>query len=391
MPPQREWFDTDYYKVLGVPTNADEKAITKAYRKLAKQFHPDANQGSEAAAERFKDISAAYDVLGDEAKKAEYDEVRRMVASGATFGPGPGGAGGGFGGGGAGFDPRGFQQFTRSDFDGGGLGDVFSGLFNRRGGGGRRGGGASGPRPGSDLETNLHLSFRDAIDGVTTSVRFTALSSCSVCNGTRAEPGTDPVRCPACGGAGEIASNQGPFAFSEVCPNCQGTGSIVEHPCRHCQGNGVEVRPREVKVRIPAGVNDGQRIRVKGRGAPGTNGGAAGDLYVVVGVEPHPFLTRRGERDLAIDVPITVAEAALGAQVKVPTLEETVTVKVKPGTQSGTTVRVRGRGVHLHGAQGSLFVTFEVKVPTELDDEQRAAFEALAAASAPSPRTHLGV
>lgn len=385
MPPQREWFDTDYYEVLGVASNADEAAITKAYRKLAKQFHPDANQGSEAAADRFKQISAAYEVLGNAERKAEYDEVRKMVASGATFGPGPGG---GFGG--DGFDPR-FQTFRAGDagFDAGGLGDIFGGLFNRRGGG--RGAGAPMDRRGSDLETQLHLGFREAIDGVTTSVRFTALSTCSVCNGTRAEPGTQPRRCDRCGGSGEISSNQGPFAFSEVCPQCQGTGTIVEHPCSHCTGSGLEVRPREVKVRIPAGVADGQRIRVKGRGTPGTGGGPPGDLYVVVGVEPHPLFARRGERDLELHVPITPSEAALGAEVKVPTLHESVTVKVKAGTQPGTTVRVRGRGVHLHGKQGSLYVTFDIVTPTDLTDEQTAAYRTLAESQSNSVRAHLGV
>jgi molecular chaperone DnaJ len=385
MAPQREWFDTDYYAVLGVPATADDKTLTKAYRKLAKQFHPDANQGSEQAEARFKEISAAYEVLGDKEHRPEYDEVRQMVANGAR----PGG-GGGFGGGG--FDPRGFQetQFDASGFDGAGLGDIFSGLFQRRGRGATPAN--AGPRRGDDLETSLHLGFREAIEGVTTSVRFTAPSTCSVCKGTRAEPGTSPIRCPQCDGRGEISSPQGPFAFSEVCPRCQGAGSLVEHPCRHCGGTGVEVRSREVKVRIPPGVSDGQRIRAKGRGAPGANGGRAGDLFVQVSVERHPLFQRKGDHDLAVRVPITIPEAALGAEIRVPTLDEPVKLKVKPGTQSGTTVRVRKRGVPAEkGESGSLFVTFDVAIPQELNEAQAAAMRALAEADPSSPRAHLEV
>ncbi len=390
MAPQREWFEKDYYKALGVAANATDKEINRAYRSLAKKYHPDANRGDAAAEERFKEISAAYDVLGDAEKRKEYDQVREMVASGQFgpggpgFGPGAGGAGGaGFGAG-----PGGFH------FEGD-LGDLLGNLFNaQRGARGRRGGpaGARGPQRGDDLETELHLDFGDAAHGVTTTVAFTAPATCSVCHGTGAKPGTVPERCPTCGGSGHVAVDQGPFSFSEVCPTCGGRGEIVKEPCPQCGGRGVEVRPREVKVRIPVGVNDGARIRVAGRGAAGAYGGPPGDLYVVVHVSPHRVFGRKGRKDLTVKVPVTFAEAALGTTVKVPTLDEPVSVKVKSGTASGTTVRVRGRGLHPpKGGAGDLYVTFDVVVPPKLSKEQREAVEALAGTFTDDPRAGLGV
>src|SRR5690242_999779 len=389
MAPQREWFEKDYYDILGVSKDASEKDITRAYRKLAKQYHPDANPGNAAAEERFKEVSSANDVLGDTAKRKEYDDVRQMVASGVG---GPGGFGGG---GGFGFDPGGAGAYgagqTINFEDIGGFGDLFGNLFGRAAG--RRGGrnAAAGSRRGQDLEAELYLDFLEAVQGVTTTVSFTAEAVCSTCGGSGAKPGTAPERCPECGGIGMIARNQGPFSVSEVCPKCGGSGQIIADKCPTCRGRGVEVRPRDVKVRIPAGVDDGQRIRVKGRGGAGTNGGPPGDLYVVVHVRPHAVFGRSG-RDLTVRVPITFAEAALGARVKVPTLDEPVTVKVAPGTQSGKTVRVRGRGIPKpKSGHGDLLVTFEVAVPTQLDGEARQAVEALASALPENPRAHLGV
>ena len=338
MAPQREWFEKDYYAVLGVQSGASEKEMQRAYRKLAKQYHPDANQGDAEAEERFKEISAANDVLGDAEKRKEYDEVREMVACGA----GPGGFGG-FGGAG----PGGFQGQTIHFEDIGGLGDLLGGLFGGGGGAGAAdgaGGARRGPQRGADLETELYLDFLDAVHGVTTSVSLTAEAPCSVCHGSGAKPGTFPETCPTCGGSGAVAVDQGPFSFSQVCPTCGGRGPIVKDKCQQCKGRGTEVRPREVKVRMPSGVRDGQRIRVQGRGAPGTSGGPPGDLYVVVHVGEHPIFGRSGTKHLTVTVPITFAEAALGAQVKVPTLDGPVTVKVPAGTQAGKTVRVRGRG-----------------------------------------------
>ena len=387
MAPQREWFEKDYYAALGISSDASDKDVQRAYRKLAKQYHPDANAGDAAAEERFKEVSAAHDVLGDAEKRKEYDQVREMVANGG----GPGG----FGGYGPGFDGA---QFHFDD--GGGLGDLLGNLFGSGGGGrggfGRRGRGRGagpvGPVRGEDLETELHLDFLDAVHGITTTVNLTSDAPCSVCGGTGAEPGTFPDVCSTCGGSGAVAVDQGPFSFSQVCPTCGGRGQVITHKCKKCRSTGVERRRREVKVRIPAGVKDGQRIRVKGRGGAGRNGGPPGDLYVVVHVGTHTILGRSGRANLTVTVPITFAEAALGAQVKVPTLDAPVTVKVPPGTQSGAKVRVRGRGITpAKGEPGDLIVTFEVVVPERLTADEREAIEAMAHKVTANPRQHLGV
>jgi len=292
----------------------------------------------------------------------------------------------GFGGPGSG---AGSYTFTTDDF--GGLGDLFSGLFGRasarRGGGFTRG---PGPQRGADLETELYLSFEDAVAGVTTTVHLTSEAVCSTCAGTGAKPGSAPVTCSNCGGRGVIDENQGLFSFSSPCPVCAGRGIKVLDPCPTCGGTGTEHRPREVKVRIPAGVSDGQRIRLKGRGGPGRNGGPPGDLYVVVHVAPHRLFAREGN-DLMITVPITFPEAALGTKLKVPTLNgDTVTLKIPPGTRSGRVFRVRGRGVETKKGTGDLLVKVEVAVPAKLTKEQREAVEAFAAATTESPRDYLG-
>jgi len=380
MAPQREWFEKDYYDVLGVAPGASEKDIQKAYRKIAKEDHPDANPGDSAAEERFKEASAAHAVLGDAEKRKEYDEVREMVASGA--GPGNFGPGGG----------NDYGQFNFDDA-GGGFSDLLGDLFGGRGGGRRaRGRQTAGPQRGHDLETELHIDFLDAVHGVTTTVALTSDAACSKCGGSGAEPGTFPETCPTCAGSGSVAVDQGPFSFSQICPTCGGRGQVVRTPCKKCKGSGVERRRREVKVRIPAGVRDGQRIRVKGRGAAGGNGGPPGDLYVVVHVGAHEIFERAGKKDLRVRLPITFTEAALGAQVKVPTLHGPVTVKVPPGTQSATTVRVRGRGITPgKGEPGDLLVTFDVVVPDKLSGDERAAVESLAEKLPQNPREHLGV
>ena len=379
MAPQREWFDKDYYKVLGVPQSATENEIRSAYRKLAKQNHPDANPGKE---ERFKEISAAYDVLSDPGKRKEYDEIRRL---------GPMAAAGGFPGGGGGPGGAGGATFN---FRGDNLGDLFGDILGRFGAGGAGAGRtrttAQAGHRGEDLEAELHLSFIDALNGVTTTVNVTSEATCSTCHGSGAAPGTSPVVCSRCGGRGVVSDNQGLFSFSRACPQCGGRGMMVESPCPICQGTGTEVRPRQVKVRIPPGVDDGQRIRVKGRGGAGRGGGPAGDLWVTVRVAPHQMFGRKG-RNLTLTVPITFAEAALGAEVTVPTLDGSVVLRVPPGTRSGRTFRVKGRGVADEKGAGDLLVTVEVAVPTKLSPAQREAIEALASASTESPRTHLGV
>jgi molecular chaperone DnaJ len=370
-----------------VSESADPKEITKAYRKLARENHPDAKPDDAAAEERFKEISAAHDVLGDAAKRKEYDQVREMVASGV--GPGGPGGFGGFGGGGG---PGGFGNVRVEDLgDLGDLGGLFGNLFGGRGARRGRNAGPVGPQRGNDIETELHLDFLDAVQGVTTSVSFTADAVCSVCHGSGAEPGTTPDVCPQCGGSGEVLVDQGPFSFSQVCPTCGGRGTIIKNPCHQCGGRGVERRRRDVKVRIPPGVEDGQRIRVAGRGAAGANGGPPGDLFVVVHVGKHPIFGRKG-KDLTVRVPITFTEAALGTQVKVPTLDKPVTVKVPAGTQSGKTVRVRGRGIDTgKESPGDLLVTFDVVVPKKVDGAAKKAIEDLGDALTENPREHLGV
>jgi molecular chaperone DnaJ len=370
--PQREWFEKDYYKTLGVSSTATAKEITSAYRKLAKQHHPDTNPGHE---ETFKEISAAYDVLGDASRRKEYDEVRTMGPVGATGFPG------GFGGPGAGGG-----TFRVDDM--GDLGDLFGGLFGR----GRQRGGSTGPQRGSDVEAELHLSFEDAVKGVTTSVNLTTDARCHTCAGTGSAPGTQPATCPRCNGAGTLQDNQGLFSLSQICPQCGGRGTVVTTPCPTCNGSGVEHRNRTVKVRIPAGVEDGQRIRVKGRCAAGRGNAPSGDLYVVVRVDRHGLFGRRG-RNLTLTVPVSYPEATLGTTLKVPTLNDPVTLKVPAGTPSGRTFRVKGRGVPAgkKSTTGDLLVTVEVAVPDTLTDEQRAAVEALAAVVEPPTRDVLGV
>jgi molecular chaperone DnaJ len=372
--PQREWFEKDYYKVLGVDEKATAKEITRAYRKLARQLHPDANPDDPSAEERFKEVSAAYDVIGDEEKRKEYDEVRRLgPMAGAGFGGAPPGGDGGF------------------NFEAGDLGDLLGGLFGRNRSGAPGGVRGTGPQRGADLEAELHLPFREAVRGVTTALHLTSDAPCSTCHGSGARPGTTPQSCPQCGGRGVLDENQGLFSFSTPCPNCGGRGAVITDPCPTCRGRGVERRPREVKVRIPPGVDDGQRIRLKGRGGPGRNGGPSGDLFVVAHVEPDPVFGRKG-KDLTITVPVLFSEAALGTKLTVPTIDgDQVTLKIPGGTPSGKVFRVKGRGVKTKKATGDLLVTVQITVPRKLSREQRAAVEAFAAATSDSPREHLGV
>jgi molecular chaperone DnaJ len=377
---RREWFEKDYYAVLGVPKNASDAEIRKAYRKLAQQHHPDTKQGDPQAEERFKEITAAYDVLGDAEKRTAYDRVREMGASG--FGPGFGGAG--WPGGATGGWPGGVR-YEHVDVDD--ISDLFGGLF---GGGGRRGGRRGGVRRGADLETQITADFEDAIAGTTVPVRIDGPAVCSRCRGSGAEPGTTPVTCPQCGGRGEIAENQGFFSMSRPCPRCGGAGRIVEAPCTSCGGSGAERRTRTLQVRIPSGIRDGARIRVVGKGEPGPAGAPPGDLYVKVAVRPHPVFGRRGD-DLTVDLPITYPEAALGANVEVPTLNGPVTLKIPAGTPTGKTFRVRGRGAPRRGGRGDLLAKVHVDVPTKLSREQKELVKQLREAQAESPRARLGV
>jgi molecular chaperone DnaJ len=376
--PQREWFDKNYYSLLGVSETASQKDITKAYRQLARKLHPDANPDDKAAEERFKEVSAAYEVIGDPDKREQYDEVRRLGPAAGGFGPG-------------GFGPGGFGDASGARFDAGDISDLIGNLFTRGRAGGRSSAAPSGPRRGADIEATLTMPFDDAARGATTTVNVVSDIRCPDCFGSGAAVGTSPRPCPDCGGTGAIEEDQGFFSFSRPCPTCAGRGRIIETPCPTCSGLGSVRRPRQVKVRIPQGVRDGQRIRVKGRGGAGANGGPDGDLYVRVQVEPHRLFGRNAD-NLTITVPVTFAEAALGADVTVPTLDgEPVTIRVPPGTRSGRTFRVRGRGVVTPRARGEPPVSLQTDIPPEPSHAERAALEALAAAGEESPRAHLEV
>lgn len=385
---RREWFEKDYYQVLGVPKNASSADIRKAYRKLAQKFHPDANPGNKQAEERFKEISAAHEVLGDEEKRKQYDQVREMAASGAGFG-GFGGAPGGWttGPGGQRVRVENIPYGAEGGFDVGDLGDLFS-VFTGRGGG--RGRTQQAVR-GADLETEARISFEDAMSGTTVPLRIQGPAPCPVCGGSGAEPGTSPVTCPQCGGTGEVSVNQGLFSMSRTCPRCHGNGRLVEHPCHECQGSGSVRRTREFSVRVPAGVKDGARIKVSGRGESGSAGARAGDLYVVVRVAPHRLFGRRGA-DLTLELPVTYPEAALGANVQVPTLNGPVMLKVPSGTPSGKTFRIKGKGAPKpKGGAGDLLVTVNVDVPQKLSREEKDLLARLRDVERRDPRSRIGV
>jgi molecular chaperone DnaJ len=366
--PSREWFEKDYYAVLGVPRNASPADIKKAYRKLAQQYHPDSAKNDPAAEERFKEVSAAYDVLGDEKKRREYDQVRDMASSGFRGG-GPGG---------------GRVRFEDLGFDVGGIGDLFD-LFGGAGFG--RGGARQGPR-GADLAAEVEVSFEDALAGTTIPLRVTGNAPCGTCGGSGARPGTQPQTCVQCGGTGQVAVDQGLFSMARPCPRCGGRGQVIEDPCPTCGGSGSTLATRALRVKIPAGVEDGARIRLAGRGEVGP-GGRAGDLFVTVRVRPHRLFGRRGS-DLTMNLPVTYPEAALGAQVKVPTLNGAVTLKVPSGTRSGRTFRIRGKGAPRRGGgRGDLLVTVQVEVPSRLSKEERQLLKRLQEVSGESPRAGL--
>ena len=378
---RREWFEKDYYQVLGVAKNATASEIKKAYRKLAQQHHPDANQGNPDAESRFKEISSAYDVLGDEEKRKRYDEVRDMGAAGA-------GGPGGWPGAGAGSWPGGGVRYEEVPFD---LDDLL-GMFGGRGGarGAGRGRGGARAQRGADLETDVTVPFDDAMTGTTVPVKITGPAPCHSCHGTGAAPGTTPTTCARCGGAGEVAVNQGFFSMSQPCSECHGTGRKIETPCPTCLGAGAERRTRTLQVKVPAGVRDGARIRLKGRGESGAAGGQSGDLYVRVHVRPHEMFGRKGD-DLTLDLPITYPEAALGAQVKVPTLNGSVTLKIPAGTPGGKTFRLKGKGAPRGKGHGDLLVTTRVDVPHRLTKEAKQLLKQLQDAEERSPREGLGV
>ena len=387
----KDFLEKDYYKALGVAKDASQGDIKKAYRKLARELHPDKNPGDAKAEARFKEVSEAYGVLSDESRRREYDEARSLFGSGMPGGGFPGGfRPGGGGAGGTTFDLNDLfgQGATRANQGAGGLGDLFGGLFGGRGGATRGRTGAAGAR-GADVETEVTLDFPEAVHGVTVPLQLASPAACRTCGGIGARPGTAPRQCPICLGVGLVTRNQGAFAFSEPCRECRGTGSVIDEPCPDCRGSGVTTQTRTITVKIPAGVADGQRIRLAGKGVPGERGGPAGDLYVRVHVRAHELFGRKGD-DLTLTLPVTFPEAALGTTVRVPTMDGSVTLKVPAGTASGRTFRVRGRGVPKRsGGAGDLLVTAEVAVPKNLPGEAKEALEKYAVAQPDDPRPQI--
>lgn len=364
---QNEWVSKDYYGDLGVSSTASHDEIKKAYRKIARENHPDAKPGDNAAEERFKKAAEAYDVIGDEKERKEYDQLKSAVGSGSFPGFGRGG--------GSGF-PSGFRQ-TQSDFDvsdlfgdragggaaeDGGFGDIFGGLFNRSGGSR----GTARPTRGADVETEITLDFAEAAKGTTIPIQLTGDAPCNVCHGSGSKSG-NPSTCGVCSGSGFTSETRGAFGMSAPCANCGGSGQVITDPCPHCTGTGTVNRTRSITVRIPAGVIDGQKVRLAGQGEAGPNGKPAGDLFVTVHVRDDQVFTRSGD-DLEVTVPVSFAELALGDTITVPTLDAPVRVKVPAGTPDGRTLRVRGRGVPKSGGTaGDLLVTVQVQVPKNLD------------------------
>jgi molecular chaperone DnaJ len=357
----------DYYEVLGVSRGADADEIKKAYRKLAVKYHPDKNPGDKTAEEKFKELGEAYEVLSNTDKRAAYDRFGHAAFQG----------GGGFGGGAGGVhDP--FEVF-REVFGGGrgGGGGIFESIFgDAMGGDGSERGGRG---RGADLRYDMRITFNEAARGVDKEIEISKLQACETCHGSGAEPGSKVTTCPTCAGHGQVAVARGFFNIAQTCPRCRGAGQIVEKPCHACDGEGRVEQTAKIKIKIPAGVEDGTRLRSSGQGEGGSRGGPPGDLYVVLHVEPHEIFQRDGT-DLFCSVPISFAKAALGGEVKVPTLEGSAVLKVPAGTPSGKTFRLRGKGLpEVHGRGiGDLHAKLYIEVPTRLTSVQRAHLQAFA-------------
>ena len=363
----------DFYKVLGVPKNASQEDIKKAYRKLARQYHPDRNAGDKDAEAKFKEVSQANDTLSDPDKRKTYDRNSGPFGAGGPGGFRPGGGAGAGGG-----------------FDSSQFGDILSNLFGGAAGGRGGGGGQARPQPGRDLETEVRLSFDQAVAGVKLPLSVPTQTTCTTCRGTGARPGTAPTICPQCQGRGVEAEGQGLFSISQPCPRCGGSGTVIEDPCATCHGSGLTKTVKKYRVSIPAGVRDGSRIRLAGKGEPGINGGPPGDLYVVTRVAASTVFKRKGD-NLEVEVPLTIPEAVVGAKVEVPTLSGTKTLKVPAGTPSGTVQRLRGEGPPKLAGSGSgdIHYRFVIDVPKKLSREQKAAVEELARVMDANPREAL--
>lgn len=367
----KDWLEKDYYKVLGVSKTATPDEIKKAFRKIARDNHPDQNPGDKKAEAKFKEASEANAVLSDADKRKEYDEARSLFGGGFRFNrPGqPGGA-----------SPSFEDLFRNAGGAGGaqpGFGDLFGGLFGGAGAGATRRATQRGPRRGADIEGNVTITFEQAVEGATVTMHTVSDEPCSSCRGTGAKAGTLPRVCPSCEGSGmQSTQSGGVFHMSEPCTDCLGRGLIVDTPCPDCAGSGRGKSTKTMNVRIPAGVDDGQRIRLKGKGAAGENGGAPGDLYVEVKVTPHKLFGRSGS-NLTLEVPVTFTEASLGADIQIPTMQgPRVKLRIPPSTPNGRTMRVRGRGARKSdGTHGDLLVTIKVEVPDDLSDEAKAALQ----------------
>ena len=347
----------DYYEVLGVDRNADEETIKRAYRKLAKKYHPDVNPGDKDAAEKFAEASEAYSVLSDPDKRRQYDQFGH-----AAFENGGAGGAGGFGG----FD---FNDI----FGSGGFGDIFGDIF----GGGGRSSANNGPRRGASLRAIVHISFEEAVFGCKKEIELTLKDTCKTCGGSGARPGTSPETCPHCHGTGQIRQTQqsmfGMIQNIQTCPHCGGTGKIIRDKCPDCHGSGFTSSRKKIQVDIPAGIDDGQSIRIRDKGEPGVNGGPRGDLLVQVAVAPHPIFQRDGV-DIYSSAPVSFAQAALGGDIRLNTVDGDVVYTVKPGTQTGTRIRLRGKGVpsiHNKNVRGDQYVTLIVQTPTNLSKEAK--------------------
>jgi molecular chaperone DnaJ len=363
----------DYYKVLGVGKGASDEEIKKAYRKLARQYHPDRNPGDKAAEEKFKEISQAHDVLSDAEKRKTYDRTSSPL--------------GGF--------TQGFSQGFDSSNIPGGFGDILSNIFGGAAGGPGAARGAAGPgrapeAKGRDLETEVHLDFEQAIGGTQVPLAVPTSSACPTCHGTGAKPGTNPRICPVCNGRGVEAQSQGIFSISQPCSNCGGSGTVIDDPCPTCAGTGAQRSIKRLRVNIPAGVKDGTRIKLAGKGDPGLRGAPPGDLYVICRVSGSKVFKRVGD-NLEVEVPLAVWEAMLGAVVEVPTLGGTKKLRVARGTRDGTIQRLRGEGPPRAGGKGNgdLRYRFTIDIPANLTSEQAAAADQLAAATKGNPREQL--
>lgn len=356
----------DYYEVLGVSKTATQDELKKAYRKLARKYHPDLNKDNEEAAEKFKECNEAYSVLSDDQKRAQYDQFGH-----AAFENGGMGGGGGFGGAG------GF-----SGFGGSGMEDIFDMFFGGQGGrGGNRA--KSGPQRGADLRFDLEISFEEAAFGLEKEINLYRDETCDHCHGEGAEPGSKVESCPECNGTGYVRFTQntmfGQMVNERPCSRCKGEGKIISEPCKECRGKGTVKRNKKLKVKIPAGVDNGSRLRVSGEGEAGAKGGPSGDLYVYLYVKPHKFFERDGTTVLC-EVPINIVQATLGADIKVPTLDGQVTMKVPEGTQPGKVLRLKGKGIPSlrGGSRGDQLVRIKVVVPTKLSDKQKDALRKFA-------------